>query len=236
MARGRQYISGWQMLGIVLICAVLGLGLGCLYVIHPILLAAGIALLCIIWVLIRSARNRKKQPALLAVLGAIFVVTAGLGLYLGMVDPSVSGARIMADERITAALDAAGVDGPSDGTVTPGPYLILRRRNEDSKYTIIYRSERQTRSMMDKLQTVIIVSDYQTIDSGEYILKLGNKQAGESTTFEQYRLRLRYFDIEKQEIVRTDIVDGEPLNENGGGGLIPDSAIIKAVKDTMKQM
>ena len=99
----------------------------------------------------------------------------------------------------------------------------------------MYCSEsRLTRGMMDRLQTVVVVSDYSTIDSGQYVLKQFGKQVGRSVTAYQYQVKLRYFDVEKGEVVRIDVVDGDPLTKNGGG-LIPDSVIVKAVKASMAE-
>ena len=80
---------------------------------------------------------------------------------------------------------------------------------------------------------MVIVSDAEVIDSGEYVLKQFGKQVGQSVTAHQYRLRLRYYDGEKGKVTRLDVVDGDPLTEDGGGGGIPDSVVVKAVEASM---
>lgn len=237
MTGGPKTISLWQLLGIIAICAAVGTGLGYLYCIHPLVMVAAILLLAFIGVLIYEYREVQKPPRLLIIIfAAAFMVSLGLGLYLGLNDPFVRDTEVLQDARVKAAVEARSDVGPADGEVTSGTYIILRRKDKNEAYKTCYFSDgRMTRSKMEKLQTVIIVSDYTVIDSGKYVLKQGGKQVGESVTFHQYRLELRYFDVVKGEVVRFETIDGEPLTKEGGGGEIPDSVIIEAVKKTMAE-
>lgn len=234
MAR-RKTVSGGKLLGIIAICLVGGGAIGALLFVHPLLPIAAVALALLIWALIDRIRTGKWiSPKLLAALGAAFVVTAGLGLYFGLGDPSLTNNDVMADERVQAAVKAGDSGGEADGALTAGPYIVLRKKGADHSYTPIHFSGgRLTRGALEKLQTVVIVSDAEVIDSGEYVLKQFGKQVGQSVTAHQYRLRLRYYDVEKGKVTRLDVVDGDPLTEDGGGGGIPDSVVVKAVEASM---
>ena len=169
-----------------------------------------------------------------AVLGVVFAVLLGLGLYWGLSDPTVMYKDVLADERVQAALAAGTWDAPSDGELTEGVYLVLRQKNKSGNYTVMHWSSgRGTRSALEKLQTVIVVSDYQVIDSKEYVLTQFGKQVGQPVTGSQYRVRISYYDVSRQQVVRTDVLDGAPLTSSGGGGMIPDSDIIRKVKESM---
>ncbi len=237
MAKRVKIISTGQMLGIGSACAVIGIAGVLLYYVHPLLLAAGILLAALILALvIRRKKGKKGSPALLAVLSVGFIAALGLGLYFGLNDRALLFVNVMEDTRIQAAIEAGNSGGSEDGTLTAGTYIIVRRKDSSHEYSIRYRSEsRLTRGMMDRLQTVVVVSDYETIDSGQYVLKQFGKQVGQSVTAYQYRVKLRYYDVEKGEVVRIEVVDGDPLTKDGGGGPIPDSVIVKAVKASMTE-
>ena len=191
----------------------------------------------LIFVLILAFRSGQKvPPVMLAVLVAALAVTAGLGLYLGLADPALTNQDVMEDPKIQAALNHGNDVIPEDGKLTPGPWVLLQKTGSDRTYSPTYCSKgRLTRKVLEKLQTVVIASDSQIIDSGEYVFEQYGKQVGSSFTLHRYRVRLWYYDVQKGKVVRVDVVDGSPLKEDGSGGGISKSEIVRTVKVAMAE-